>query len=276
MGFKTERPFSFGRIPAIVAHRGASHSHPENTLPAFAAALELGVELIELDVRLTKDGVPVVIHDADVSRTTDGVGVVHELTIEQVTALDASHGRGERFRVPTLRRVLEAVASRAGVVIEIKNLPGDPGFVPDGEPHVEAAFDELSQVGFEDPAIVCSFNPSAIRRAAELAADRGLPVATGLLTGPMIPVEDAIGVAADGGHGFVLPHREAVRAAGIGVVAAAHDARVRLGTWTVDDPAELRTLIGWGLDALATNDPATALAVREQVLAEHGAGEVRG
>lgn len=276
MGFKTERPFSFGGIPAVVAHRGASHSHPENTLPAFAAALELGVELIELDVRLTRDGVPVVIHDPDVSRTTDGAGLVHELTIGQVKALDASHGRGERTEVPTLRQVLGAAAGRAGVVIEIKNLPGDPGFVPDAEPHVEAALDELAAVGLEGPAIVCSFNPSAIRRAGELAADRGLPVATGLLTAPMIPASDAIGAAAAGGHGFVLPHREAVRAAGIGVVAGAHDAGVRLGTWTVDDPAELRTFLGWGLDAVATNDPATALAVRAQVLAEPGARGVRG
>ena len=71
----------------VVAHRGASVSHPENTLEAFEAAVAAGAEVLELDVRLSADGVPVVLHDPDVSRCTDGRGFVHELTLSQLKRL---------------------------------------------------------------------------------------------------------------------------------------------------------------------------------------------
>src|SRR5262245_49141024 len=86
--------------PAVVAHRGSSATHPENTLDAFRAAVLAGADYVELDARLTADGVPVVLHDADVSRTTDGSGLVHELTLSQVESLDASGGTAGPQRVP--------------------------------------------------------------------------------------------------------------------------------------------------------------------------------
>jgi glycerophosphoryl diester phosphodiesterase len=252
----TERSFPDEAFPVVVAHRGASSTHPENTLPAFATALDLGAPIVELDVRLTADGHAVVMHDADVARTTDGTGYVHELSLERVRRLEA--GSTEHpARVPLLSEVLELVSGRAGVAIEIKNLPGDPGFEPDGERSVAAALAELERVAFDGPVLVLSFNPRSI--AAARAA--GAAVLTGLLTTDAIAPEDGLAFAVAERHDFLLPGSRGLLAAGLDVVERAHEARVRLGTWTVDDRATFARLVDAGLDAIATNDPAMGLDV---------------
>jgi glycerophosphoryl diester phosphodiesterase len=99
----------------IIAHRGASARAPENTLAAFRAALEAGVGMIELDVHLTADGVPVVIHDDALSRTTDGEGRVAERTLEDLRRLSAGAWFDERYhteRVPVLEEVFRLVGPR--------------------------------------------------------------------------------------------------------------------------------------------------------------------
>ena len=104
-----ESLFNPAAFPLVVAHRGASSTHPENTLASFEAALALGAPVLELDVRLSADGIPVVLHDPDLSRTTDGLGWVHELSVEQIQAANA--GTAERPEgVPAFRTVLDAVS----------------------------------------------------------------------------------------------------------------------------------------------------------------------
>src|SRR5215212_4855372 len=93
----------------IYAHRGASAIHPENTLRAFRHALAIGVDGIELDVHATADGIPVVIHDRDIGRTTDGDGYVDQISLERLETFDA--GQGER--VPKLAEVLALVGDTA-------------------------------------------------------------------------------------------------------------------------------------------------------------------
>ena len=99
-----------------IAHRGASGYEPENTLAAFSKALELKADGIELDVRLSKDGVPVVIHDSTVSRTSNGEGLVRDLSFSQLREFD--FGNGER--IPTLENVFEVFAGKTLIVIELK------------------------------------------------------------------------------------------------------------------------------------------------------------
>lgn len=116
--------------PLVIAHRGASGSHPENTLPAFLRAIELGSDLVELDLRMTRDGHVVVIHDATVDRTTNGNGLIAELTLAQVKALDAGYAfspdggktfpfRGLGITVPTLEEVLGALPEQL-LMLEVK------------------------------------------------------------------------------------------------------------------------------------------------------------
>jgi glycerophosphoryl diester phosphodiesterase len=251
----TRRPrFEAEDFPVVVAHRGASSTHPENTLASFDAALALGVRLVEMDVRLTSDRVPVIVHDPDVSRTTDGRGLVHELSLEQIRSLNA--GTPERpERVPTLREALDLVGGRGGVALEIKNLPGEPAFQGDGEAVVEATARELERSGFEGPVLFLSFNPRSIAEARDLVPW----AATGFLVTDATPSHLALEHAVEAGHDILLPGSRGLVAAGRAFVEHAHDDGVRVGTWTVDDPVGFRRFLEWGVDAVATNDPAMGL-----------------
>ena len=109
----------------IIAHKGASGLAPENTLASFQLALTMGVDIIELDVRNTKDEEIVVIHDETLDRTTSGTGNVHDYTLEEIRQLDAGSWFDSKFkeeRVPTLREVLDLVGGKCRVLIEIKHM----------------------------------------------------------------------------------------------------------------------------------------------------------
>jgi glycerophosphoryl diester phosphodiesterase len=114
------------RWPVMVAHhRGANHYAPENTLPAIKTAVALGADFVEIDIRTTKDGQYVLMHDATVNRTTDGTGRVSDLTLAQIRALDAGAWFGKPFsgtRVPTLHEALEALGSRTAVYLDAKDI----------------------------------------------------------------------------------------------------------------------------------------------------------
>lgn len=252
------RPFPDDAFPTIVAHRGASSTHPENTLPSFEAALSLGARVVELDARLTADGVAVVVHDPEVARTTHGEGLVHELTVEEVRVLEAGT-REHPARVPTLAEALRALSGRAAVAIEIKNIPGEPAYEPDHQSIVRAAVAEIEATDFEGSVLMLSFNPQAIAAAKALAPG----VATGFLTTVLVDPREALAHAAECGHDMILPAARSLIVAGREVVAEAHQAGLWVGTWTVDDAATVRYLLEWGVDAIASNDPAMALAELE-------------
>lgn len=116
-----------GEEVIVVGHRGWPLRFPENTLVGFKGALDLGVDAIELDVHVTKDDHVVVIHDEDAGRTTDGKGPVREMTLSELKKLDAGGWFGEEFageRIPTLEEVMELVAGRIALAVEVKG-PGE-------------------------------------------------------------------------------------------------------------------------------------------------------
>ena len=247
-------------FPVVVAHRGASSTRPENTIPSFEEAIRIGARLVEFDVRLSLDGVPVVMHDATVDRTTDGTGPVHELTADQLAALNAGTG-AHPAAVPTLAQVLGCVSGRAAIAVEIKNIPGEPAFEPTSEPIVEAVHTEIERRRFDGAVLVVSFNPASIAASKALAPE----VPTGFLTTDLVDPREALAFAVSAGHDMVLPGTWASIPAGEAFVDEVHAAGLRVGTWTVDDPATFAMLLGRGFDAVASNDPAMALGV----LAEH-------
>ena len=139
---------------AVISHRGEHLAHPENTLPAFEAAIEAGADFFELDVRTTSDGRLVLMHDGTVNRTTDGKGKVRELTVDQIRALDAGAKFDPKFtgtKVPTFEEGLNLAHGKIGVYVDCKELLpadlvaalkksdmlknvviyGDPGFLKD-------------------------------------------------------------------------------------------------------------------------------------------------
>jgi glycerophosphoryl diester phosphodiesterase len=260
-GAMAERRFSQDlSTPLVVAHRGASAYEPENTIAAFEAALAAGADAVEFDVRMSRDGHAMVMHDASVDRTTDGRGLVRDLTLLELKRLRIRSPSGEPAEIPTLAETLAMLSGRAGVDVEIKNLPGEPDHDPDREPAVEATLLALEDAAFVGAVLVSSFNPRSLARARELNA----AVPTGLLTLEAMPTKDAVALAKGEGHGWVLPAVAGVLAAGEPLVARAHAAGLRLGTWIVDDPGTAARLSSWGLDAVATNDPSAVVpAVRE-------------
>jgi glycerophosphoryl diester phosphodiesterase len=244
-------------FPIIVAHRGASSTRPENTLASFEEALRIGARIVELDVRLSRDGVAVVMHDATVDRTTDGSGRVNELAWSEIAALNAGTAHTP-LPVPALADVLEMVTGRAAVALELKNLPGEPGYdAASRGAVVRTTLAEVERVGFAGPVLVLSFDPLALADAKAIAPD----VPTGFLTTQVLPPADALQVAIEGGHQMVLPGTHALVPAGAEFVEQVHAAGLRVGTWTVDHPEELRMLLDRGVDAIASNDPEMALGV---------------
>lgn len=138
-----------------VSHRGAAALAPENTLAAVEAGVNSGASYIEIDVRLTSDGVPVLMHDASLERTTDGTGRVNERTWEYVRRLDAGGSFSAEFKgepVPDLDTVLEYMkGTRSTLVIEVKSPDDNPGIA-------DALLSSLKKYGMERRVVVVSFD----------------------------------------------------------------------------------------------------------------------
>lgn len=246
----------------MVAHRGASASHPENTVEAFEAAIQAGADAVEFDVRITADGHAVVMHDADVDRTTDGSGVVRAMDLEDLRALRIRGASQEAAAVPTLEETLSLCAGRVAVDVEVKNTPGEPDFDGNDQAAAQAAVEALDAAPFTGPAMVTSFNPWAIGWVREHAPE----IVTGLLTDPSVEADVALGFAREQGHPWVLPWSNRVAEAGPEYPGRVHAAGLSLGTWVVDDPGHAVSLMRAGVDAVATNDPAAVVARRREVL----------
>lgn len=244
----------------MVAHRGASAHESENTLPAFEAAIAAGADAVEFDVRISRDGAAVVMHDPDVSRTTDGSGLVRDLTLAQIKGLRMLTRDGALTEVPTLEETLRLCSGRVAVDVEIKNIPGEPDFDAQHEAAVEALLRALEDVAFSGEVLVSSFNPFSIARSRALAPD----VPTGLLSDRDVEAGAAAGYAHAEGHPWVLPFFRQVQEAGAGLAEDVHAFGMRLGTWITDDPAVAVALMRAGVDAVATNDPAAVVAARAE------------
>jgi glycerophosphoryl diester phosphodiesterase len=257
----SERPFSQDGGHVVVAHRGASAEEAENTIEAFERAVAVGADGVEFDVRLTADGVPVVLHDADVARTTDGAGLVRGLSAAEVGALRIATRDGGSTSVPTLEEVLRCLSGRASVDIEIKNVPGEPDFEHGRERAVEATIGCLHDVAFVGPVLVSSFNPISIAAVRRLAPE----IETGLLTAFHTDARAGCAFARDEGHAWILPWVEKVREAGASFPDDVHEVGMRLGVWVVDEPDAAIDLWRSGVDAVATNDPAAIVARRRAV-----------
>lgn len=223
----------------LYAHRGASAEAPENTLAAFRAALETGADGVELDVHLSADGVPVVIHDTTLERTTNGSGAVADYLAAELAALDAGSWFSPYFPgepVPTLGEVLALLAGRLRVNIEIKD--------------AAAALATLGVVR-EFPAadvILSSFDRAALQALRH--ADAQVPLAV---------------LSDEPGWHRLLPAALELRASALHLradlisrplLAAARTAGLPVLVWTVDDPGQARSLLRAGVAGLFANDPA--------------------
>jgi glycerophosphoryl diester phosphodiesterase len=243
-----------GGWPANVGHRGLSVRLPENTLSAFRAALEAGAGGLELDVRVTRDGHPVVMHDATVDRTTDGFGAVAGMTLEAVRGLRAGQP-GEK--VPTLREVFEEFPS-AAVNLDIKDwdLLGAE----------EVVLGVLRELGVAGRVLVASADHRVLRRFRRAAGGefhtgasrREIAVfyAMSLLSLERLirPAYTALQVPVYYGPLRLLTPR---------FVRAARSLEVRVDVWTLNDPAQMGEVLDLGADAVMTDRPEELAKVLE-------------
>ena len=147
----------------VAAHRGDSAYYPENTMAAFRAAIEEGVDQIELDVRVTRDGELVVIHDATVDRTTNGTGKVCDKTLGELKALDAGYKKGEEFKgekIPTFVEFLELVKDHPTMTIdvELKEYPTTPGNETRAYEVCDRILALIDEYGYTDRVVINSFS----------------------------------------------------------------------------------------------------------------------
>ena len=222
--------------PLIFAHRGASHDAPENTLSAFELAVAQKADGIELDVQLSADGWPVVIHDFTVDRMTNGSGKVADFPLADLQALKIE---GDE-RIPTLDEVFEAFGPQLIYNIEIKDLSLRNG-------GLEAAIaDRIEAYHLEDRVIISSFNPFSLKRFRKCAPSR---IPRALLRDKGLVRFSSILNDGDGDN----PHYSLVDASYM-VWAAKREYKVIV--WTVDDPDEALRLTNLGVHGLITNRPA--------------------
>ncbi len=241
--------------PLNIAHRGASSAAPPNTLSAFEKALELGADGVELDIHLSADGLPVVIHDFTVDATTDGCGKVTDMTLAQLQELDAGSTFDPAFAgepIPSLEQVFETVGDRLLLNVELKTTRlRDYGL----ERAVIAAIERHGLSG--DRVLISSFNPFALRRIKRIAPH--LP--TGLLYAPNLPLPlRRAWLAPLCPHEARHPAHSMVNAR---YVAWARRQGYLINAWTVDDPNDMRRLISLGVDGIITNLPDLLRAIME-------------
>ncbi|MBW2229780.1 MAG: glycerophosphodiester phosphodiesterase [Deltaproteobacteria bacterium] len=246
--------------PVILGHRGAAGVAPENTLAAFARGLADGAHIIESDVQRTKDGVPVLIHDAELDRTTDGHGPVASLTWAELQELDAGHWftaadtgdfpfRGRGHRVPSLKQTFEAwpearfnlelKAESREMVAEVVRLVQkldreNRTLLTAGEDRVQAMLREELEESGARPALGASL--ADILAVVQSALAGAVPSTDSMAL--QIPTEFA-------GNPLVTPE----------LVAHCHAHGIEVHVWTVNDPDEIRRLIALGVDGIVTDYP---------------------
>jgi glycerophosphoryl diester phosphodiesterase len=244
-----------GKKPLVLAHRGASAIAPENTIAAFLRARELGADGIELDVTLTKDKIPVVIHDDAVDRTTDGRGSVSRMTLFELKRLDAGGWKAPVYRgetIPTLADAFNALEDwlrpRGGERHGIVNVELKSGTIrSDG---LERQVVELIQAQkLQDSVIISSFNPLALVRVRLLSPR----IARGLLYDLSLPIYlRRAWLRLIAAPQALHPHHKMVDAR---YMHWANRNHYSTNTWTIDDPEEAKRLDRLGVNALITNSP---------------------
>jgi len=259
----------------VVAHRGASEDAAEHTLAAYRRAIDSGADALECDVRLTRDGVLVCVHDRRVDRTSDGRGVVSALELADLAELDFSSWHPSRVEAPdfetgvddgdrrvlTLERLFETVADcgrRVEVAIETKHPTRYAGLVELALVELLARFGlDRPDADGRSPARVMSFATSSLRRMRELAP--AVPTVYLMQRVPLRLRDGAAPTPADA----VGPSLRALRAVP-SYVERSHAHGVPVHVWTVDEPEDVDYVVGLGVDVIITNRPA---AVRQQLQA---------
>jgi glycerophosphoryl diester phosphodiesterase len=232
------------RAILVMGHRGSPRAAPENTLKSFQIAMQAGVDMVEVDVWRSADGHMVCIHDPDVSSTTNGVGMIEQLTLEEIKSLDAGEGQ----KVPLLHEVFDLVQGNVGVNIDLKSRGIEKSVV-----------DLVIERGMIDSVIISSFSLLTIEIVKQLNKDIG----TGALF--QVGMEDLVLHTLNVGADAIHPALEDVSKE---LVEHAHREGLRVNVWTVNDEADMLRILEWGVNGIITDIPETGVRVVDDWLSK--------
>ncbi len=237
----------------IIAHRGASKYAPENTIPAFEKALEVGCDGFEIDVHCTKDGKVVVCHNYTIDETSDGKGKIADLTYEELLEFDFGSYFSEEFKgtkIPTLDEFLDLCADSDVKIINIEiKKPVDKE-----RDIADKTIAAVKEKGLFDKLIISSFDPAILKRCKEVDPE----CKTGFLYSPdklLFYRYMLLGFWAYAKYlnvDYVHPHFSLVNPAYVGIL---HSLKIGVNPWTVDSPRVAKYLKFCGCDSVITNYP---------------------
>ena len=213
-----------------IGHRGARAYEPENTLASFRRAIELGVDAVELDVRKTRDNELVVIHNADVNKTTDGNGPVNSFTLEEIQKFVTEKGE----HIPTLEEVLDVVGKRVKVLVELKETDTE-----------EKVIELIRRKKLMDDVILISFDENILKKIRKLDDKLTLGL---IYVRHKNPIKSALALKAE----YLLPLYRFTHSAN---VKKAHEAGLKVIVWTINTKEEAIEYNRKGVDGIATDRP---------------------
>ena len=223
----------------IIGHRGAAARAPENTLRALKEGMKCA-HFVEVDVRMSQDGVPVILHDSTLNRTTNGTGEVKGRTLAELKRLDAGEGES----IPTLEEVLSLVNGRCGLIVELKEQEG-----------VGSILNSIGSSGVH-PIFIVSFHSSALKHVHQLLPRAGC----GLIVSRWEnhPLEQATILHAN----WILPKISLLTPER---VEEAHQRHLQVVPWTLNHEREIRAAVEAQADGFATDDPCFARRILKEL-----------
>ncbi|MDX1377349.1 MAG: glycerophosphodiester phosphodiesterase [Anaerolineales bacterium] len=256
--------------PLVIAHQGGNDIWPGNTLYAFEKAVEIGADVLEMDAHITKDGYIVLMHDETVDDTTDGSGLIEEMTLDELKQLDAAHDwsndggqtypyRGLGIQVPTLGELFEKFPHMR-YLIEIK-LTENPIDQP--------LCDLIREHNMQNKVMVASFHDEAMQNFRETCPEVATSASRGEVTRFVLPGKLLL-------SGFVVPEYQSIQppfdpkdSFNIPImterfVREAHAKDIAVEPWTVDDPELMKKYIEWGVDGIITDRPDLMVGILKQ------------
>lgn len=240
--------------PIVIAHRGASAYAPENTMSAFIRAMEMGAGGIELDVQLTRDEYPVVIHDETIDRTGNGSGWVGKFTFLEISSFDFGSWFGTEFeneRIPSLEAVLKLLNSWDGLLnIEIKN---SKILYPGIE---EKVVELIRKYNMESRTIVSSFNHYSLAELKKLAPElKTAPLYDSILFEPWEYAKKLGAYAIHPAYCNIIPQ----------VMEGCKRCGIRVNPYTIDEPKMIKKAAIAGVDGIITNVPDKAINALKEI-----------
>ena len=256
--------------PLVIAHQGGNDIWPGNTLYAFEKAVEIGADVLEMDAHITKDGYIVLMHDETVDDTTDGSGLIEEMTLDELKQLDAAYDwsddggqtypyRGLGIQVPTLDELFEKFPHMR-YLIEIK-LTENPIDQP--------LCDLIREHNMQNKVMVASFHDEAMQNFRETCPEVATSASRGEVTRFVLPGKLLL-------SGFVVPEYQSIQppfdpkdSFNIPImterfVREAHAKNIAVEPWTVDDPELMKKYIEWGVDGIITDRPDLMVGILKQ------------